>query len=80
VLSLFKSNTELKERLLNSNELEPPVGVRIIDLMKEDGRKYYNVYMYCLKQHYKSVIYDQKYWWMVEDKLSFNKNFIEWYT
>jgi hypothetical protein len=33
-----------------------------------------------LKQHYKSIIYDHKHWWIVEDKLCFNNKFIEWYT
>lgn len=36
--------------------------------------------MYCLKQHYKSIIYDHSSWYMVEDKLSFNINFVEWYA
>ena len=56
------------------------MGVRIVDLLKEDGRNYYNIYLYCLKQHYKSIIFDYSQWWTVEDKLSFNKNFIQWYS
>ena len=65
VLSLFKSNVNLKERLLNSVELDPAVGAKIIDLLKEDARNYYNVYIYILRQHYKSIIYDYKYWYMI---------------
>ncbi len=76
VLALFKANAQLKERLLTSVDLDPAMGVRVVDLLKEDARNYYNIYLYCLKQHYKSIIYDHKTWYMVEDKLSFNKNFI----
>lgn len=80
VLSLFKSNEHLKQRLLNSAELDPAIGAKIIDLLKEDARNYYNVYIYILRQHYKSIIYDYNHWYMIEDKLSFNKNFIDWYV
>jgi hypothetical protein len=32
--------------------------------------------MYILQQNYKSILYDFKAWYMIEDKLCFNKNFI----
>lgn len=77
IIELLRSREELKRKIVQQIDLAK--AVIILEHLGEDPRTYENVHKFILRKHYKSMTHEYSEWYIFEDKMCFNQNFIEWY-
>lgn len=76
VLLLLKEDRRLRDKLLLHPALDLSVAVKVIDNIGSDIRDYPHIHHYVLQKHYRSIVHENKLWYVIEDKLSFEPLFI----